>query len=51
MDPDDDDLSFDPATRESQVLGQAEMRVLFLIEKQGKSNKTTMIIVRISWAA
>ncbi len=30
MDPDDDDLSFDEAGRERQVLGQAEMRVLFL---------------------
>ena len=36
MDPDDDDLSFDAATRERQVLGQAEMRVPFLIEKTGK---------------
>ncbi len=37
MDPDDDDLSFDAAARERQVLGQAEMRVLFLHEKTGKS--------------
>ncbi len=38
MDPDDDDLEFDPTARQRQVFGQAEMRVCFSIKKHKKWN-------------